>query len=104
MPRDELNPNTGLCAGMLKKTIVSVLTIGAHNFDSICEGWGTKYCASCPHAHLIPEECPMLEEQDESIPCPDCLLICPCNRSVDYQDIQREVLAYEQRRLVGNLS
>lgn len=103
MPNDELNPNTGLCSGMLKKTTITVLTIGAGHLETICEGWGTKYCAHCPHAGLIPEGCPLLEAEGAEIMCPRCTLVCPCNRSIDYQSIRREVLKYEQNRLVGKL-
>ena len=99
MARDELNPNTSLCTGMLKKSLALVLTIGVNNLPHICEGWGTKFCALCPHSDIIPDQCLMIQDKESRILCTSCDLICPCNRTVDYQTIRRQLLRYEQRRL-----
>lgn len=78
-----------------------VLNIAEEEYLHVCQGFGSDFCLECPYADLIPEDCPMEElgKGAQEIACSICPLVCPCNRSVDYDKVLKDLMRFEINRV-----
>lgn len=88
--------------GMITKANRASLSLSMPEFEAICEGFGTDFCLNCSFAELIPDTCPMSISQDsEMVTCAKCRRICPCNRSLNYEEVRKEIVKAEIVRCSG---
>lgn len=102
-----LNLNNDILSAKLSSANCTSLSIPKGMLGHICEGWGTAFCVTCPFSEGIPEACPLriVSEcsEDDSIPqveCCACELVCPCNRTENYDDVQKAILLYDIERVM----
>lgn len=82
--------------GMITKANRASLSLSEPEFNSVCEGYGTDYCLNCPFAVLIPDTCPMYKAcEGTDIRCASCHKVCPCNRTLDYMEVRKEIVKAE---------
>ena len=102
-----------LDTGLLTSNFLHLLSISRSNVDHLCPAYGTEYCSkNCPHSQNIPETCPMRDDEflstivpklegisgrgKISIYCCICEEICPCNRSLNFEEVSMDVDRYAQ--------
>lgn len=101
--------------GLLTKRTIHLLSISASNADRLCPAYGTEMCVNCPHEKLIPDTCPMRDmdflmnklpkiegkmgRDKVSIYCCVCSQLCPCNRTLNFEEVAKDIDRYERRRV-----
>lgn len=82
--------------GMITKGNRASLSLSIPEYEAICEGFGSDFCLDCSFTALIPEDCLMQYIIDnEYIVCSRCSKQCPCNRSLKYEEVRKEIIKAE---------
>lgn len=93
-----------LIRAKLSSTNCQSISIAPGMLEKLCEGWGSDFCLQCPFTDLIPIKCQMgVQQEDESVLCCKCELVCPCNRSLCYDKVLTEILRFESSKVMAKI-